>query len=317
MISDITPISFQLDDVMGQPIALRYLRNYTKNRDKIPPLLIFYGPSGVGKQFTADRFVKTVLCLEGTACGKCPSCNQFLKQTHPDYIEFPEGERIPIGEEKDPKEFSVRWLQTQRIVYSPMLSMYRIVLVPDATKINTEAETALLKTLEEAPRHTRFIFLVEDIRSLKSTITSRAVLVPFHYLPKETVQKIATEQDIYVHEYQGGSFQMNFIDPEVWELYTTQVKNSLFDSILIIQLESWIKEHKTKHPEWKVDFDYKRFLEMISSFMIFEYSKDQSKDWSEAIEAIYEFKEYLHKEINGMENFLISRLFGKLSLLLP
>lgn len=313
MQTELIDSTFSLQDVMGQPIALRYLNNYTKTREKIPPLLIFYGPSGVGKQFTADRFIKTVLCKDGTSCGHCPSCHQFMKLTHPDFIAFPEGERIPIGKEKDPEEYTIRWLQSQRIVYPPMLSMYRFVLVPDATKINSEAETALLKTLEEAPSHTRFIFLVEDIRSLKSTITSRGVLIPFQYLPKDTIQKIANEQNIYLHEFQGGTLDMNFLESDVWDEYSSRVKNGIFDSILLIQMESWLKEHKTKHPQWKIEFEYKKFLEIISSLMIFEYSRNQTKDWTESILAIYEFKEFLHRDINGMENFIISRLFGKLT----
>lgn len=313
MLTEIEEYKFSLEDVKGQPIALRYLTNYSKNPNKLPPLLIFYGPSGVGKHFTAERFIKTILCQAKTACGICNSCIQFQKLTHPDYIAFPEGERIAIGDEKDAKEYTVRWLQSQRIVYSPMLSNVRFVMIPDATKINSEAETAFLKTLEEAPHHTRFIFLVEDIKSLKATITSRAVLIPFTYLPKDSILKIANEQNLYIHEFQGGSFDMNFMELETWEEYLNQVQNNLFDSILLLKLETWIKEHKTKHPEWKIDFDYKKFLEIITALMIFEYSKNQSKDWSQSILALYEFKEDLHLEINGMENFIISRLFGRLT----
>lgn len=306
-------IPFSIDELEGQPIALRYLKNYTRQPEKLPPLLVFHGPSGVGKNFAAERFIYSMLCFERTGCGACPSCRQFLKKSHPDFIAFPESERIAIGDEKDPKEFTIRWLHSQRIVYTPQLSEIRYVYFPDATKINHEAETALLKLLEDAPAHTRFLFLVEDIHSLKSTIRSRSVLIPFHYLPVATVHSIAQKQNIYLHEFQGGSLETNFMEPAVWESYRTMVENNLFDSILLLKLEAWVREHKTKHPEWNIDFDYRVFLEIVSSLMLYEYSRNNQRDNTEAMEAIFEFKKYLHYETNAMESFIISRLFSRLS----
>jgi DNA polymerase-3 subunit gamma/tau len=312
MQSELVATKFSLEQVEGQPVAIRYLNNYAKNREKLPPLLIFHGPSGVGKNFAAERFIFQILCFKGTGCGQCQSCISFFKKSHPDFIAFPEGEKIAIGEEKDPKEFTVRWLQSQRIIYTPVFPSFRIIFIPDATKINGEAETALLKTLEESPPHTRFIFMADDIRRLKATITSRAVLVPFQYLPKVTLHKIAEQQNLYLHDFQGGSLDFNFMEPETWEEYITMVKNHSFDSILLLKLETWIKEHKTKHPDWKTEFDYKRFLELISSLMIYEYSVNQERDYKDAIESLFEYKEWLHKDINGMDSFLLSKLFSKL-----
>jgi DNA polymerase-3 subunit gamma/tau len=317
MLSELTQTQFSLEEVLGQPIAIRYLKNYTKSPEKIPPLLIFHGPSGVGKYFTALRFIKTILCFQNTGCGICPSCRSFAKQTHPDLIVFPDQERVAIGEAKDPKEFTIRWLQSQRLIYTPSLSKVRFVVFPDATKINSEAETALLKTLEESPYHTRFIFLVEDLQLLKSTIRSRAVLIPFQYLALSYVKEIANKQNIFLNDPQSGSLDLNLLPPEVYDEYKNKVQESIFDAIQLLNLEIWIKDHKTNHPEWTSDFDYGTFLEIITSMMIYEYRSNQSKDFTEAILAIFEFKEILHQGINSMEPFLLGRLFQRLGSLIP
>lgn len=304
--------SYKIDSLLGQPLALRYLKNYSKYQDKIPPLMIFHGPSGVGKMFAAELFSKSVLCLNGNACGLCQSCKMFQKKVHPDYIVFPDNEKIAIGDLKNPDVFTIRWLQSQRVIYKPDVSTKRFVVFPDATKINSEAETAMLKTLEETNDHTKFIFVVEDIHSLKSTIRSRAVEIPFFYLSQSNMQIISDKIGITIPDYYSGSFDLGNLSLDAWNLFQDKVENSIFDSIQLLRLEIWIKAYKTNHTEWKEDFDYKKFLDIISSLMIYSYFKNQEKDYSLCIDAIFEFKNILHKDINAMENFSVSKLFNKL-----
>jgi DNA polymerase-3 subunit gamma/tau len=306
---------YKIDALVGQPIALKYLKNYSKNKNKLPPLLIFHGPAGVGKMYAADIFSKSILCLNGDSCGICQSCKMFQKNVHPDYILFPESEKIAIGDIKNPEIFTVRWLQSQRVIYKPSVSSVRMIVIPDATKINTEAETALLKTLEEASDHTRFIFVVDDINSLKSTIRSRGVEIPFYYLSKNSMDVISERNGLFIPEFTSGSYDLAFLDIETWNIFQEKVENSIFESIQLLHLEGWIKAYKTNHSEWKEDFDYKKFLDIISSLMIYSYSKNHERDFSACINALFEFKNLLHKDINAMENFSISRLFHKLSLI--
>lgn len=303
---------YKIDALLGQALALRYLKNYTIYKDKIPPLLIFHGPSGVGKMFAAELFSKSILCLNGDSCGICQSCKMFQKKVHPDFILFPENERIAIGEVKNPDVFTIRWLQSQRVIYRPSVSSKRIIVFPDATKINSEAETAMLKTLEETNDHTKFIYVVEDIHSLKSTIRSRAVEIPFNNLSKSVMQEISDRIGIYIPDFNSGSFDLGYLDLGAWNLFQEMVENSIFDSIQLLRLEIWIKGYKTNHPEWKEDFDFKKFLDTITSLMIYSYFKNQEKDYSLCIDALFEFKNILHKDINAMENFSVSKLFNKL-----
>lgn len=304
---------FSIEEIQGQDSALQYIRHYVKNPHEIPPLLIFHGPTSVGKWALAERFARHILCLNGSSCELCPSCKAFMNNHHPDFIVFPANQKIAIGEDKDPAEFTVRWLQNRRLNYFPHLSKFRIILFPDASLINNEAESALLKSLEEPPAHSRFIFIVDDLYKLKQTIISRAVCIPFQYLSKSILQNLSAEQQLYREDFFGGSLIPYEIPSEAITLIREMVSKNLNDSLLLLQLEMWIRDYKDEHPEWSEDFDYIEFLELVSTVMIYEFSKSNLEESIQKIEMIYEFKLQLHKNIPGVETFLLSDLFHKLT----
>lgn len=94
---------------------------------------------------------------------------------HPDLVEFT-GETVLIGSEKDSPPGTVRHLLRKILPYSPWKSTARVVIFQNAAGIKDEAETALLKTLEE-PNEKHFFFLsVQTSEMLKETIRSRAVI---------------------------------------------------------------------------------------------------------------------------------------------
>lgn len=102
---------------------------------------------------------------------------------HPDLIRFAE-ESVLIGPEKDPPPGSVRHLLRRILPYSPWKSNARVVVFQNAAGIKDEAETALLKTLEEpGPLH-YFFLSVQTADVLKETIRSRSVITRF-VLPLE------------------------------------------------------------------------------------------------------------------------------------
>lgn len=305
-------IGFSIDDILGQETALQYINSYVKSPEKIPPLLIFHGPVGVGKWSLAERFSMQVLCMKGTACGTCDSCKLFLSNQHPDYIVFPVNSRVAIGDEKDPADFTIRWLLARRLNYKPHLSTRRIILFPDATLINNEAESALLKSLEEPPEHSRFIFIVDDLQKLKQTIISRGICIPFYYLKRNIAQQISEANNLYREDFFGGSLSPFDAPSEVVALTRKKIENTVNDPILLLELENWVKTYKDEHPEWPEDFNYIEFLEMFCTIMIYVYNKNDQEKNLERLEALFEFKRELHKNIPNLENFILSRLFFKL-----
>lgn len=97
---------------------------------------------------------------------------------HPDLIEFT-GESVLIGSEKDFPEGTVRHLLRKILPYAPWKSEARVVIFQNAAGIKDEAETALLKTLEEPAANHYFFLSAQTAELLKETIRSRAVITRF------------------------------------------------------------------------------------------------------------------------------------------
>jgi DNA polymerase III subunit gamma/tau len=305
--------NFTIEEIKGQENALVYANYYKKLPGHLPPLLIFHGPDGTGKWSLAERLAYSVLCLQETGCGQCESCKLFFLNQHPDYIVFPVDSRIAIGEEKDPDEFTVRWLLSRRILYKPHTSNRRIVLLPDASLLGNEAETALLKTLEEPPHHTRFIFIVDDLHKLKQTVVSRGVSVPFGYLSQNILKKIAEEKQIYREDFFGGSLAPTRVPTAVIELTLAQTEKGLTNPLGLLEFENWVRHFKDNPGEWKEDFNYNEFLELVCLCLIFQFSKPDKHN-IKILDFLFTFKETLHRQIPNLENFLLSQLFHKISM---
>ncbi len=304
---------FSLDEILGQETAKIYLQSFLKDRSKIPGSLIFHGPPGVGKWSAAERFSRHLLCLIGTSCGVCEGCRLFSKKQNPDYIQFPRNKTIPIGSEKDPDEFTIRWLLQARIPYKPHVGDYRIILFPEANRIGNEAETTLLKTLEEPPPHTKFILITNDIRSLKPTIVSRSIAIPFQYLSQNTIKSLRREDMGSVKEYFGGSMNPFEIDDSNLEEWHSYVKENCHDAIHLFKLENWIRDQLTHIRNQKNKLSGIDFLDTIALLLLYEYRTTDFERHIKKVEAILDFKSKLHSEIPALEYVLLSQLFLRLA----
>lgn len=301
---------FSIEEIQGQEVALRYVKTYAENPEKLPHLLIFHGPRGTGKFSLAERLAYRLLCFEKRGCGTCSSCKFFFRNIHPDYVVFPEDKQIAIGDEEDPTEFTVRWLLFKVLPYKPHTSNLRIVILPDASALGSEAEIALLKTLEEPPYHTKFFLIVDDLKKLKQTIISRGICIPFQYLPISVIQKIVKEKGIYYRPFFGGSLNPTNVPFEVVELILKEVEKGFENPLTLIELENWVRSYKENHPEWKEDFQYSEFLEMFGMVLI-DYLDRAEK--FQIIEKVFEFLKFLHMKDVSLEHFLISQLFHSIN----
>ncbi|MEQ8350177.1 MAG: hypothetical protein RH862_01750 [Leptospiraceae bacterium] len=300
-------MGFQLK---GQSIARSMLDHYIGH--PAPPLLILHGPAGVGKFSAAEWFIQCALCETGNGCGQCPSCRLFSRQEHPDYILFPE-EKILIGDEKQPAPFTVRWLIRTRLMYPPFKAAQRYILIPRADLIQNEAETALLKTLEEPPEHSRFVLLVEDLELLKETIISRGVCIPFHLIPGNTMSEITGQSDQFILDLMGGSLELSsvILDDSFIRL-KEKIEDGLGHPMGLHELEIYASLEKN-FQDWKTQLDrsYEEILDLIGLMIL--KSSERLPDFPAVAEAVFEFKAGLHKRMAGMTHYYLSRFFSRLN----
>ncbi|MDD6326833.1 MAG: DNA polymerase III subunit delta' [Eubacteriales bacterium] len=141
--------------------------------DKISHAYIIAGEVDSGKKMLAKAFAKTLQCEEGksTACGNCKSCLQMTTGNHPDVI--------MVTHEK-PGVISVDEIREQvvdSIAIKPYRSKYKIYIIPDAQMMNTQAQNALLKTIEEPPEYGVILLLTSNIDRLLPTVQSRCLVL--------------------------------------------------------------------------------------------------------------------------------------------
>ena len=62
---------------------------------------------------------------------------------------------------------------TDGVRYKPAVGRYRIYIIDEVHMLSTAAFNALLKTLEEPPEHSKFIFCTTEVRKIPITVLSR------------------------------------------------------------------------------------------------------------------------------------------------
>jgi DNA polymerase III subunit delta' len=167
-------------------------------RGSVPPSLLFAGPEGVGKRRVAIALAETLNCLQPTtgdglerdACGTCAACRRIARGTHPDVIVLEPGDSGTI--KIDPVREII-----DRAQYRPFEGRRRAVIVDHADALTDDAQSALLKILEEPPSGSVFLLVTSSPDALLSTVRSRCPRLRFGPLsPGEIADALKRD-----HEY--------------------------------------------------------------------------------------------------------------------
>ncbi len=135
---------------------------------------IIIGESEADRQELCDYLAAALLCAgaaeaEQLPCGKCSHCRKLSKKIHPDLIRI---ERQP-----DKKELLVDqiWEMSREAYVLPNEADRKVFVIEEAERLNSNAQNAMLKLLEEPPEYACFILLVTNPGSLFDTVRSRCV----------------------------------------------------------------------------------------------------------------------------------------------
>ncbi len=162
---------------------------------------IIEGEEGSGKKTLAGAFAMTLQCEEGgrDPCMKCLSCRQAMSNNHPDIITVVH-EKTAVVSVDDIRKQVVR-----DIAIKPYSSRYKIYIIPEAEKMNIQAQNALLKTLEEPPAYGLILLLATNSSIFLETVRSRCSLLRLPPLRNETVKDYLLDR-MSVDEYQAGLY---------------------------------------------------------------------------------------------------------------
>ncbi len=154
---------------------------HAKNTGRLSHAFLINSPDPVVRK----EFAAVVMMIAGCPCSKngipdgtCTFCKQVINGTYADCQSvFPVGKmyQIKVGERINPEPNTLRYL-LDHIGYTS--GKYRkFGVIHDADRMNSEAQNALLKTLEEPPPETTMILTAANPSALLPTTRSRCQLL--------------------------------------------------------------------------------------------------------------------------------------------
>lgn len=184
-------------DLVGQDVMVRTLQNAFE-AERIAQAFIMTGIRGTGKTTTARIIAKGMNCI-GTdglggpttnPCGQCENCLAIMAGRHVDVMEMDAASRTGVD---DIREI------IDSVHYRAATARYKIYIIDEVHMLSNNAFNALLKTLEEPPKHVKFIFATTEIRKVPVTVLSRCQRFDLRRIEPEVMmallQKIASAEN--------------------------------------------------------------------------------------------------------------------------
>jgi DNA polymerase-3 subunit gamma/tau len=193
-----------LAEMVGQEHVTDALGNAIKS-GRISHAYLFTGPRGVGKTSAARILAHQINQLP------------YDESQHLDIIEIDAASNRRIDDIRDLRD---------KVHIAPTSSKYKVYIIDEVHMLTGESFNALLKTLEEPPRHVVFILATTEVHKLPATIVSRTQRFNFRLVDHAKVvghlRTIADQEGIKVDddaldliaEHGEGSFRdsINLLD---------------------------------------------------------------------------------------------------------
>ena len=182
----------------GQAVALGAVAGMIRGR--VPHAVLLVGPDGVGKTTLAIDLAAGLLCtadLVSRPCRACRACRLVDSGGHLDLHRLgPVGpsRQVVIGG-PDAKFRGVRDLVSE-LALMPVEGGARVAVIEGADRLNEDAQSALLKTLEEPPAGVTIILCADQEGRLLPTVRSRCLRVRLGLVGPRDIEAILTDHDV-------------------------------------------------------------------------------------------------------------------------
>ncbi len=171
-----------LSGLVRQEHIVKILVNQIET-DRVGHAYLFCGPRGTGKTSTAKIFARAINCehpVDGSPCGECGTCRALSDPANLDITEIDAASNNGVSEMRDLRE---------KVQYPPVAARYKVYIVDEVHMLSDSAFNALLKTLEEPPKHAVFILATTEPQKLPATILSRCMRFDFKLIPQKDLEE--------------------------------------------------------------------------------------------------------------------------------
>ncbi len=208
----------RFSDLAGQE-TIKSILSRAAAEDRIATAYLFSGTRGVGKTTVARILAKAVNCITAPTpepCNECIHCRQITQGASVDVIEIDAASNRGIEDARRIRE---------DIGYAPMECRYKVFIIDEAHMLTVHAANALLKTLEEPPRHVTFMLATTEPHKILPTIISRCQ----HYSFKRL-----TQPELVAHLEKVLAAENAAFDPRAVQILARRAAGSVRDAMSLL-----------------------------------------------------------------------------------
>ncbi len=215
------------DELLGQDQVTIPLKNQII-QGEVSHAYLFSGTRGTGKTSAAKIFARGVNCLhpvDGNPCNECENCKLILEDRMMDVVEMDAASNNGVDDIRELKE---------RVVYPPGIGKYKVYIIDEVHMLSKGAFNALLKVLEEPPKHLIFILATTELEKIPATIRSRCQRFQFRRLSRKTL--VQGMEGVLKAEGKSA-------DPEALDLIARHSQGAMRDALSLLEQCLFMDQH--------------------------------------------------------------------------
>lgn len=206
------------DELVGQDHITAALKHQIKSGE-FSHAYLFSGTRGTGKTSAAKIFSRAVNCpnqVDGNPCNECEICKGILEDRIMDVVEMDAASNNGVDDIRELKE---------KVIYPPSSAKYKVYIIDEVHMLSKGAFNALLKILEEPPKHLIFILATTEPEKIPQTILSRTQRFNFKRIAPEIIVRNLRE----ITEKENKT-----CDDEVYRLIANNSDGAMRDALSLL-----------------------------------------------------------------------------------